>query len=105
MDERSRGPVLIRGLGDVGLAVAAVLFPAGYRVALHDVPAPPTPRRGMAFADAIFDGSTTLNGLTAKRVESAAELHQAPVAGATVPVAICRVARRTLTSGRSQIRT
>ena len=42
----------------------------------------------MAFADAIFDGSTTLNGLTAKRVESAAELHQALATGATLPVAI-----------------
>jgi xanthine dehydrogenase accessory factor len=88
MDEPSRGPVLIRGLGDVGSAVAIVVFRAGYRVALHDVPAPATPRRGMAFADAIFDGSTTLNDLTANRVESAAELHQALVTGATLPVAI-----------------
>jgi xanthine dehydrogenase accessory factor len=88
MDARNPGPALIRGLGDVGSAVAAVLFRAGYRVALHDVPAPATPRRGMAFADAIFDGSTTLNGLTAKRVESAAELHQALARVVTLPVAI-----------------
>jgi xanthine dehydrogenase accessory factor len=88
MDARNPGPVLIRGLGDVGSAVAAVLFRAGYRVALHDVPAPATPRRGMAFADAIFDGSTTLNGLTAKRVESAEELHQALARVVTLPVAI-----------------
>jgi xanthine dehydrogenase accessory factor len=88
MDARNPGPVLIQGLGDVGSAIAAVLFRAGYRVALHDVPAPATPRRGMAFADAVFDGSTTLNGLTAKRVETAAELHQALATGATLPVAI-----------------
>ena len=88
MDARNPGPVLIRGLGDVGSAVAAVLFRAGYRVALHDVPAPATPRRGMAFADAIFDGSTTLNGLTAKRIESAAESHQALARVVTLPVAV-----------------
>jgi phosphoglycerate dehydrogenase-like enzyme len=35
--------VLVRGVGDVGSAVAAVLFHAGYRVALHDEPGPSVP--------------------------------------------------------------
>jgi xanthine dehydrogenase accessory factor len=84
MDDRKL--VLIRGVGDVGSAVAAVLFRAGYQVALHDEPAPATPRRGMAFADAIFDGWATLDGLTALRVPSAAELRHALNAGDVVPV-------------------
>ena len=56
---RQRGgyPVLVLGAGDVGSAVAHALFHAGRAVVLQDGPAPPAaPRRGMAFADAFFDG-------------------------------------------------
>ena len=70
MGKQERVPVLVRGVGDVGSAVAAVLFHAGYRVALHDEPGPTTPRRGMAFTDAVFDGVAVLDGLTARRVEN-----------------------------------
>ena len=82
-----RPQVLVRGTGDVGSAVATVLFRAGYRLALHDEPAPATPRRGMAFADAIFDGAATLDGLTARRVGSADELRHVFCAG-EIPVAV-----------------
>ena len=60
MAEQERASVLVRGVGDVGSAVAAVLFRTRYRVALHDEPAPATPRRGMAFTDAVFDGVAVL---------------------------------------------
>ena len=72
MSERSR--VLVRGAGDVGSAVAVVLYRAGYAVALHDERTTSTPRRGMAFADAIFDGWATLDGLTAVRDDLAEPL-------------------------------
>jgi xanthine dehydrogenase accessory factor len=78
--------VLVRGVGDVGSAVAVVLFRAGYAVALHDEPAPTAPRRGMAFADAVFDGRATLDGLTAVRVNTAAELRDCLNAGDVLPV-------------------
>jgi xanthine dehydrogenase accessory factor len=68
----SRPTVLVRGSGDVGSAVAVVLQRAGYGVAIHEVAAPAAPRRGMAFADAVFDGSCVLDGVTARRVELAA---------------------------------
>ena len=86
MSERASAPVLVRGVGDVGSAVAVVLFRAGYSVALHDDPAPSTPRRGMAFADAVFDGWATLDSLTAVRVQTAAELRHGLNAGDVVPV-------------------
>jgi molybdenum ABC transporter molybdate-binding protein len=76
----------VRGVGDVGSAVAVILHRAGYSVALHDEPATPTPRRGMAFADAIFDGFATLDGLTAIRVQTQAELRHALNAGDVIPV-------------------
>jgi xanthine dehydrogenase accessory factor len=63
--------VLVRGIGDVGSAVAHILFRQGYAVVIHDGPAPPTAhRRGMAFTDAVFDGSAQLDGIYACRVEA-----------------------------------
>ena len=68
--------VLIRGCGDVGSAVAHVLLRSGHAVVIHDVALPAAPRRGMAFADAIFDGSCELEGVRARRVDAVAELGQ-----------------------------
>jgi xanthine dehydrogenase accessory factor len=86
MGDRSR--VLVRGAGDVGSAVAVVLYRAGYAVALHDDPTTTTPRRGMAFADAVFDGWATLDALTAVRVKTPTELRHALNIGDAVPVAV-----------------
>ena len=80
--------VLVRGVGDVGSAVAIALHRSGYAVALHDEPRPTTARRGMAFADAVFDSSATLDGLVAQRVETAEELHAVWAGGAVIPVSI-----------------
>ena len=55
--------MLVRGVGDIGSAVAHRLFLAGHLVVVHDGEQPTTTRRGMAFADAIFDGRTTLDGV------------------------------------------
>ena len=60
---------LVRGVGDIGSAVAHRLFLAGHVVVVHDGEQPTTTRRGMAFADAIFDGRTTLDGVEAIRVD------------------------------------
>lgn len=62
--------MLIRGSGDVGSAVAHLLLGSGHAVAIHDVALPAAPRRGMAFADAIFDGACELDGVRARRVET-----------------------------------
>ena len=70
---RQRGgyPVLVLGAGDVGSAVAHALFHAGRAVVLQDGPAPPAAaHRGMAFADAFFDGKAMLAGVTARRLGS-----------------------------------
>jgi xanthine dehydrogenase accessory factor len=44
--------VIVRGLGDIGSAVAHLLFREGCGVVIHDDPRPAATRRGMAFADA-----------------------------------------------------
>lgn len=66
--------VLIRGSGDVGSAVAHLLLRSGHEVVMHDVALPAAPRRGMAFADAIFEGSCELDGVAARRVDDLAGL-------------------------------
>ena len=68
------GPVLIRGIGDVGSAVGHVLHRAGFAVAILDEPCPTAHRRGMAFVDAMYDGSARLDGVTARRVDDVAEI-------------------------------
>jgi xanthine dehydrogenase accessory factor len=83
----SRPTVLVRGSGDVGSAVAVVLQRAGYGVAIHEVAAPAAPRRGMALADAVFDGRSELDGVLARRV-SLAQLAPAVAEGAFVAVSV-----------------
>lgn len=55
--------VCIRGIGDVGSAVAHRLFRDGHRVWINDEPSPAAPRRGMSFTDAAFSGSAALEGV------------------------------------------
>ncbi len=78
--------VAVRGIGDVGSAVAHRLFRDGYRVWISDDPAPAAPRRGMAFADAAFDGSAELEGVTATVYEDPEELAEALDGRAGIPV-------------------
>jgi xanthine dehydrogenase accessory factor len=66
--------VLIRGCGDVGSAVAHLLVRTGHEVVIHDVALPAAPRRGMAFADAVFDGAATLDGVGARRAVNLIEI-------------------------------
>ncbi|MEH2477940.1 hypothetical protein V1282_001297 [Nitrobacteraceae bacterium AZCC 2146] len=67
--------VLVRGLNDVASATAYRLFQAGYAVSIqHEHEPPKTHRRKMGFADAYFDGSAVLAGVTARRCATAAEM-------------------------------
>ena len=78
--------VIVRGSGDVGSAVAVVLHRAGLGVAIHEIAAPAAPRRGMAFADAVFDGEASLDGVIARRIDSLGGLGAAVAARAEIPV-------------------
>ncbi|MEX2552518.1 MAG: selenium-dependent molybdenum cofactor biosynthesis protein YqeB [Actinomycetota bacterium] len=61
--------IVVRGSGDVGSAVAHRLFKAGFQVLIHDEPAPAAQRRGMAFTNALFEGSCALEDVTAERLD------------------------------------
>ncbi len=82
----------MRGSGDVGSAVAVVLHRAGYGVAIHDIAAPSAPRRGMALADAVFDGEASLDGVLARRIDDVAALGDAVRGGELIPVSTAGLA-------------
>jgi len=84
--------ILVRGVGDVGSAVAHTLYLAGHAVAIHDDPEPTTSRRGMAFTDAVFDGEATLAGVVARRVGSLDDLSNALASRAFLPVTTIPIA-------------
>ncbi len=71
--------VVIRGTGDVASAVAQRLFLTGDVVVLQDGPQPATTRRGMAFADAVFDGRAELAGVAARAPRLRRSWRTAPV--------------------------
>ncbi len=59
---------LVRGCGDIGSAVAHALFAAGHAVLIHDVADPGFARRGMAFTDAMYEGTACLEGVVGRRM-------------------------------------
>lgn len=78
--------LLVRGAGDIGSAIAVRLRSLEHVVVLHDMAFPPHPRRGMAFTDAHFDGSCTLEGVFAKRATGVDRLGKMLACGGALPV-------------------
>jgi xanthine dehydrogenase accessory factor len=79
--------VLIRGIGDVGSAIACYLYMEGFEAILHDGPQPHYARRGMAFTDAMFDpDGAMLEALRARRCDSVATLVAALAQREIIPV-------------------
>lgn len=60
--------ILVLGGGDVGSAVAHLLFRCGARVVIAERARSPHARRGMAFTDALFDDAAVLEGVRARHV-------------------------------------
>jgi xanthine dehydrogenase accessory factor len=61
--------ILIRGAGDIASGVALRLHLSGMRVVMTELPQPLSVRRLVSFAEAIYAGETTVEGVTAKRVQ------------------------------------
>jgi xanthine dehydrogenase accessory factor len=58
--------VLIRGAGDLASGVAARLHRSGFPVVMTELPAPLLVRRTVCFGEAVWDGATTVEGITAR---------------------------------------
>jgi xanthine dehydrogenase accessory factor len=61
--------ILVRGAGDLASGVAYRLTRAGLRVVMSELPQPLAVRRLVSFSEAIYAGSTTVEGLQARRVD------------------------------------
>jgi xanthine dehydrogenase accessory factor len=62
--------VLVKGGGDLGTGVAWRLHKAGFPVAITELPQPLVVRRTVAFASAVYDGESAVEGVTAWRVDA-----------------------------------
>ena len=67
--------VVIRGAGDLATAVGIRLHKAGFSVVHLEVAQPTVIRTTVSFATAMFDGTTTVEGVTARKCEIADVFH------------------------------
>jgi len=79
---------LIRGIGDVGSAVALALTKAGHRVALTDAPQPAYCRRAASFTDAAYDGTKAFGGVVGKICTQSELLPQMLACEGSVPIVL-----------------
>lgn len=69
--------VLIKGAGDLATGVAARLWRSGFPVAMTELECPLTIRRTVAFAEAVYEGETKVEELTARRIADVPEIERA----------------------------
>ena len=62
--------ILLRGGGDLASGCALRMQRAGLRVVITELAQPLVVRRSVAFAEAVYDGSTIVEGVTARRVKN-----------------------------------
>jgi xanthine dehydrogenase accessory factor len=60
--------ILIRGGGDLATGVAIRLIRSGLRVVVTEIAQPLAVRRSVSFAEAVYAGETTIEGITAHRI-------------------------------------
>jgi xanthine dehydrogenase accessory factor len=60
--------VLILGAGDLASGVALRLYRAGLRVVMTELPQPLSVRRLVSFAEAVYTGEVSIEGVSARRV-------------------------------------
>lgn len=65
-----RSLVLVRGGGDLASGVVLRLHRSGVKVVVSELPQPLAVRRSVSFAEAVYEGAHTVEGLTARLVES-----------------------------------
>jgi len=62
--------VLIRGGGDLATGVALRLYRAGLKVVITELAQPLAVRRAVSFSEAVYEGSHTVEGVTARLIEA-----------------------------------
>lgn len=78
----SRGPlVLVRGAGDLATGCAVRLSRSGFAVVMTELAEPTAVRRTVAFSEAVVAGAATVEGVVARRVDTAAAARRVVRAG------------------------
>ncbi len=80
--------VVVRGAGDLASGTIHRLHRAGFSVLATELPQPLALRRTVAFAEAVYTGSITIEGLTGVKVGSCEEARMALALADTVPVLV-----------------
>lgn len=62
--------IIVRGGGDIASGTVARLHRCGYRVLILETEQPMAIRRSVAFADAVYDGRKTVEGVTAEKIDT-----------------------------------
>jgi len=73
----SEKQIVIRGAGDLATGVAVRLWRSGFPVVMTEIAQPLTVRRTVSFSDAVYEGETSVEGITARRVEDRAGILKA----------------------------
>lgn len=63
--------IICRGGGDLAQAIVHRLFRAGFPVLVLETDSPAAIRRQVSFSEAVYDGTATVEGVTAERIASA----------------------------------
>ena len=79
--------VAVKGAGDLATGVMHRLARAGFAVMATELPNPTVVRRTVAFAEAVALGQITVEGVTAQRADSLAEIH-AVIAIGRIPIVV-----------------
>lgn len=66
--------ILMRGAGDLATGTALRLLRSGFSLIMTELPAPTAVRRTVAFSEAMYCASATVEGITALRCETEAEV-------------------------------
>lgn len=66
MDKR----IWIRGAGDLATGIALRLYRSGFDIVMSDIAVPTTVRRTVAFSPAVYEGESSVEGITGKFCEN-----------------------------------
>jgi xanthine dehydrogenase accessory factor len=87
MDRTNDLKILIRGGGEMASGIAHRLRRCHMDVLISEIAAPTAVRRTLAFAEAIYEGAQTIEGITARRAARVAEIYEAWQTG-EIPVVV-----------------
>lgn len=66
--------VIVRGAGDLATGVGVRLWRCGFRVIMTETARPLTIRRTVSLSEAVYEGVTTVEGVTARRAEGMGDI-------------------------------